>query len=51
MFTGTPKGIRPDLPDEWDLFLRRALAPSSADRFRDAARMLAALEMLRTGED
>jgi serine/threonine protein kinase len=46
MFTGTPKGVRPDLPDSWDLFLRKALAPARARRFRDAAEMLSALERI-----
>ena len=44
MFTCTPREARPDLPESWDLFLRKAVAPSSARRFRDAREMLAALE-------
>jgi eukaryotic-like serine/threonine-protein kinase len=44
MFTATPRAIRPDLPESWDVFLRKALEPSSARRFADAGEMLAALE-------
>jgi serine/threonine-protein kinase len=46
MFTGTPRQIRPDLPEPWDLFLRKALAPSCPRRFADAEEMLAALERI-----
>lgn len=31
------KERRPDLPDDWNLFLQKALAPKAADRFADAA--------------
>jgi len=44
MFTATPREIRPDLPESWDRFLRKALTPSSSRRFADASEMLAALE-------
>lgn len=44
MFTATPREIKPDLPESWDLFLRRCLAPARERRFCDAHEMLAALE-------
>lgn len=46
MFTGTPQEIRKDLPEEWNRFLLKALAPSLKLRFSSAAEMLAALESL-----
>lgn len=46
MFTGTPQELRKDLPEEWNRFLLKALAPSSKLRFSSAAEMLAALETL-----
>ncbi|MEN9353681.1 MAG: hypothetical protein RL318_1006 [Fibrobacterota bacterium] len=46
MFTGTPQSLRPDLPDDWNRFLLKALAPSLPLRFASASEMLAALEPL-----
>jgi len=50
MFTGTPKALRPDLPDEWDRFLQKALAPSLSRRFSSATEMRTALEGLSVQE-
>ena len=39
MFTGTPTDHMPDLPPEWDAFLRKALAPRRDLRWPDARTM------------
>jgi len=44
MFTATAREIKPQIPESWDLFLRRSLMPSRDRRFSDAREMLAALE-------
>lgn len=43
MFTGTPADHLPDLPKEWDIFLRRSIAARRDQRWADAREMLAAL--------
>lgn len=43
MFTGTPADHLPDLPKEWDSFLRRSIAPRRDQRWRDAREMLEAM--------
>lgn len=43
MFTGTPADHLPDLPKEWDSYLRRSIAPRRDQRWNDAREMLAAL--------
>ncbi|MCB9496773.1 MAG: serine/threonine protein kinase [Fibrobacteria bacterium] len=43
MFTGTPRDHQPDLPEEWDKYLRRALSPNKNARWPDARTMLSAL--------
>lgn len=44
MFTATPREVRPDLPDSWDLFLRKSLAARRDQRFSDAREMTYALD-------
>lgn len=43
MFTGTPADHLPDLPKEWDTFLRRSITARRDQRWADAREMLAAL--------
>jgi len=43
MFTGMPRELNPNVPESWDAFLRKALAPARDKRYRDAHEMLDAL--------
>ncbi|MEK7395281.1 MAG: serine/threonine-protein kinase [Fibrobacterota bacterium] len=43
MFTGMPRDLNDQIPESWDLFLRKALSPSRDRRFRNAQEMLDAL--------
>ncbi len=46
MFTGTAKEHLASIPDFWNGFLQKALAPKRADRFQDAGIMMEALDNL-----
>ncbi len=43
MFTGMPRSLNPLIPETWDNFLRKALAPARSLRYRDANEMIEAL--------
>lgn len=43
MFTGSPADHMPDLPKEWDIYLRRSIAARRDQRWADAREMLNAL--------
>jgi serine/threonine-protein kinase len=44
MFTGTARALNPNVPESWDTFLKKSLAPGRDYRFRDAHDMLDALD-------
>ena len=44
MFTGSARAMNPSVPESWDAFLKKSLAPGREYRFRDAHEMLDALE-------